>query len=133
MLILLVVASLTTFSQKGIKNDTTQICFDVETAKQIAKDLISGDSAKEILKFTEQQLSETEKKVFVKDSIITKLNESVSNYEVIVNDQKNKYELADKENRKLNIQIKKMKFITKLKSYVGGGLLGIAALIIILK
>jgi hypothetical protein len=37
------------------------------------KDLISGDAAKAELKLTEAQLVETEKKVVLKDSIITTL------------------------------------------------------------
>jgi hypothetical protein len=47
--------SLTNFSQTGTKTK----CFPESVANMIAKDLLSGDSAKIQLKLTEEQLLET--------------------------------------------------------------------------
>ena len=68
--------SLTTFSQTGTKTK----CFPESVAKMIAKDLLSGDSAKVQLKLTEEQLLETEKKVDLKDSVITTMKLKEVNY-----------------------------------------------------
>ena len=133
MLITTVILSSTAFSQKGTNIDTTQICFDLQTAREITKDLLSGDSAKAELKLVSQQLIETERKVIYKDTIISKLNEKVSNKDVIINDLNSKYDIVDGQNKKLYVQLKTATFVSKLKSYVGGGLLAIAALVIIFK
>jgi hypothetical protein len=47
---------LTVFSQTDTTSNTK--CFPIPVVKQIMKDIISGDSAKEQLKLTESQLVE---------------------------------------------------------------------------
>jgi len=54
----------TTYSQ-----DTTKL--PVPIAKQVIKDLLSGDSAKAELKLTKEALDSTEKKVIAKDTAIS--------------------------------------------------------------
>ena len=63
--------SLTVFSQTD--TSTNVKCFPIPVVRQIMKDVISGDSAKAQLKLTEEMLSETEKKVVMKDSVIITL------------------------------------------------------------
>ena len=46
------------------------ICMPTEVAKQIAEDLITGDSAKAMLALTEEELNITKEKLSFKDSLI---------------------------------------------------------------
>lgn len=68
--------NLTAFSQA----DTSKICLSPETAKKIAIDLLSGDSAKAELKETKELLILTEQKVSLKDSIIVTHEAKEINY-----------------------------------------------------
>lgn len=63
------------------QTDTNKICLPYETAKKIAIDLASGDSAKAELQATKEVLSMTEKKVVYKDSIITTYQQKELNYQ----------------------------------------------------
>jgi hypothetical protein len=62
---------LTAFSQTDTNNKEKVKCFPIHVAKQIAKDLLRGDSAIAELKLTNEQLIKTEEKVVLKDSVIS--------------------------------------------------------------
>ena len=122
MLISILSLSLTAFSQTGINNQPTK-CFPIPTVKQITKDLLSGDSAKAVLKLTEQQLAETENKVIMKDSIITMLRDKEKNYVTMLDAQQQKYSILEDHTKKVEWALKKEKVKNKFKSILGGGAL----------
>ena len=65
--IVLLLLSLTSFSQK----DTSKICFSYSKAKQIAIDLVRGDSAIAELKITNKLVWQLNEKINTQDSTIT--------------------------------------------------------------
>ena len=67
ILIVLLLLSLTSFSQK----DTSRICFSYSKAKQIAIDLVRGDSAIAELKITNKLVWQLNEKISTQDSIVT--------------------------------------------------------------
>ena len=67
ILIVLLLLSLTSFSQK----DTSKICFSYSKAKQIAIDLVRGDSAISELKITNKLVWQLNEKISTQDSTIT--------------------------------------------------------------
>jgi hypothetical protein len=113
---------LTAFSQTGTNNQPTK-CFPIPIVKQITKDLMSGDSAKAVLKLTEQQLLETENKVIMKDSVITMLRDKESNYIKMLDAQNQKYSILEDHTKKVEWDLKKEKVKNKFKSILGGGAL----------
>lgn len=51
-------------------HDTGSVCMPIDVAKQVASDLIVGDSAKAMLSLTEIELDLTKQKLSFKDSLI---------------------------------------------------------------
>ena len=123
--------SLTVFSQTDTTSNTK--CFPIPVVKQIMKDVLSGDSAKALLKLTEQQLVETEKKVSLKDSIINTLRLKEENYQNIIGSEKQKFEIMEKYSKKLEFDLKKEKVKGKFKSIVGTGIILVLGFLIINK
>ena len=76
ILIVLLLLSLTSFSQK----DTTKICFPYYKAKQIAIDLVKGDSAIAELKVVNKLVWQLNEKIDTQDSIITLYVAKETNY-----------------------------------------------------
>jgi hypothetical protein len=74
--IVLLLLSLTSFSQK----DTSKICFPYSKAKQIAIDLVRGDSALAELKLTNKLVWQLNEKISTQDSIITLYIAKEQNY-----------------------------------------------------
>ena len=97
------------------------------------KDLISGDSAKAQLKLTEQQLSETEKKVTLKDSIIVSLREKEANLGLIITSEKEKFKIVEDYSKKLEWSLKKEKVKSKFKSILGAGIIAALTFLVINK
>jgi hypothetical protein len=129
MLISLLLVKSIAFSQ----TDTSKVekCFPIPVVKQIMKDLVSGDEAKAQLKLTEQQLSETEKKVSLKDSVITTLRSKELNYQTIIDSEKQKFEIMDRYSKKLEMDLKKEKVKNKFKSILGTGVIAVLTFFII--
>ena len=129
MLISLLLAKSIAFSQ----TDTSKVekCFPIPVVKQIMKDLVSGDEAKAQLKLTEQQLLETEKKVSLKDSVITTLRAKEVNYNTIIDSEKQKFEIMDRYSKKLELDLKKEKVKNKFKSILGTGVIAVLTFFII--
>ena len=76
ILIVLLLLSLTSFSQK----DTSRICFSYNKAKQIAIDLVRGDSAITELKITNKLVWQLNEKISTQDSTITLYIAKEQNY-----------------------------------------------------
>ena len=92
---------MTTFSQK----DTNKICFPYSTARQIAIDLVKGDSAIAELKVANKLVWQLNKKSEAQDSLISLHVERENNYVKQINN----YE---------NIIVEKDKIITGLEKNV---------------
>ena len=119
MLICILTLRLTAFSQTDTNNQPTK-CFPIPVVKLIIKDLMSGDSAKAKLKLVGDQLLETEKKVELKDSVISLLRVKESNYNVIIDAQNQKYSTLDAHTKKVEWDLKKQKVKNKFTSVLSG-------------
>ena len=119
MLISLLILGLTAFSQTDTNNQPTK-CFPIPVVKLIIKDLMSGDSAKSQLKLVEDQLLKTEKKVELKDTVISLLRIKESNYNVIIDAQNQKYSTLETHTKKVELDLKKEKVKNKFTSVLSG-------------
>ena len=133
MLVILMLISLTVFSQPGTPTNTEVKCFPISIVKLITKDLIIGDSAKNLLKITEKQLLETENKIILKDSIINSYIYKENNYKLIINGEREKFETLEDFNKNLQLSLKKSKFKTKLTSTISITIIGILTGLILIK
>jgi hypothetical protein len=133
MLVILMLISLTVFSQPGTPTNSEVKCFPISIVKLITKDLIIGDSAKNLLKITERQLLETENKIILKDSIINSYIYKENNYKLIINGEREKFETLEDFNKNLQLSLKKSKFKTKLTSTISITIIGILTGLILIK
>ena len=120
--ILIILISLLPILAKA--QDTIKIPTPV--AKQIAKELVSCDSAKAILELTKEQLTLTENKVSLKDSIITGHVQKGIMYEERIKNEQLKFDTQglfvkqlQKQNKKLKVKIR---FIQITGTAIVGGL-----------
>ena len=125
--------SLTVFSQPGTPTNSEVKCFPISIVKLITKDLIIGDSAKNLLKITERQLLETENKIILKDSVINSYINKENNYKLIINGERTKFETLEDFNKNLQLSLKKSKFNTKLTSTISITIIGILTGLILIK
>jgi ParB-like chromosome segregation protein Spo0J len=123
---------LTAFSQTGTNNEPVK-CFPIPVVKQITKDLLSGDSAKAQLKLTEQQLSQTEKIVEKKDSVISIMRVKEENYNTIIAAQNEKYSILESHTKQLEWDLKKLKVKNKFTSILSGSAILILGTFLIIK
>ena len=123
--------SLTVFSQPGNPTNSEVKCFPISIVKLITKDLIIGDSAKNLLKITERQLLETENKIILKDSVINSYINKENNYKLIINGERTKFETLEDFNKNLQLSLNKSKFKTKLTSTIT--IIGILTGLILIK
>jgi hypothetical protein len=119
--IVLLLLSLTSFSQK----DTSKICFSYNKAKQIAIDLIRGDSAITELKITNKLVWQLNEKISTQDSTITlyivkeqNYISQINNYDKISTKKDEIITGLEKDVTKLTKKNNRLK--TGLK-YLGGG------------
>lgn len=131
MLTNLLFVSLTVFSQTDTTNNVK--CFPIPVVKQIMKDLLVGDSAKAQLKLTELQLTETEKKVSLKDSVINTMKLKENNYISIIDGERQKFGVMEKYSKQLEWDLKKERVKNKFKSILGGGVIAVLTFFIITK
>ena len=131
VLISLLFVSSIAFSQTDTSNNTK--CFPIPVVRQIMKDLISGDSAKAELKLTEAQLVQTEKKVVLKDSVITTLRLKEVNYLTMIDAEKEKFRIVEDYSKKLEWNLKKEKVKGKFKSILGTGVIAVLTFFLITK
>ena len=121
ILIVLLLLSLTSFSQK----DTSRICFSYSKAKQIAIDLVRGDSAITELKITNKLVWQLNEKISTQDSTITlyivkeqNYISQINNYDKISTKKDEIITGLEKDVTKLTKKNNRLK--TGLK-YLGGG------------
>ena len=89
--------------------DTTKFPLPKRVAKEVVKDLVSGDSAKAVLKLTEEQLKKTDDMVISKDSVITLLSGKNTNYIEQIREQKEKSDIYQQNYTNLQKDYKKLK------------------------
>ena len=128
VLIFLMMMSLKGFSQNAI--DTTSIQLKKPIARLVIKDLIKGDGANEELALNKQKISLLENKISLKDSVILSLNTQIDNVRSIVMTKDNQLDLSQELSKKLERDLKKQKFKTKLMG--GAGILiAVAAAVLV--
>ena len=132
MLISLLFVSSTVFSQTDTTSNNTK-CFPIPIVKLIMKDLLSGDSAKAQLKLTEEEVVSLEKKILLKDSVITTLRLKEDNYNTIIDSDKQKFDIMEKYSKKLEFDLKKERVKNKFKSLVGTAAIGVLTFFLITK
>ena len=120
MLTTILSLSLTAFSQTDTNNKEKVKCFPIHVAKQIAKDLLRGDSVMAELKLTNEQLTKTEEKVVLKDSVISTMVIKEKNYISIIGAQDSKFTVMENYSKKLEFQLKKEKVKNKFTSILSG-------------
>jgi predicted N-formylglutamate amidohydrolase len=121
MLFLLV--SLTSFSQIK-KVDTTEICLPYSVGKQIMLDLNRLDSTTAILKLTETEVIELNKKIDAQQGIIGNLEDKVKMSDTIIQKTNEKFDIVDKINKDLVTYNKKLRRKNVIIEIVSGILIG---------
>ena len=120
MLTTILSLSLTAFSQTDTNNKEKVKCFPIHVAKQIAKDLLRGDSVMAELKLVNEQLVKTEEKVSLKDSVISIMVIKEKNYISIIDAQDGKFTVMENYSKKLEFQLKKEKVKNKFTLMISG-------------
>jgi len=121
LLIILLLVSFKSFSQ----NDTI-VSLREPVAKLVIKDLITGDGAKVELVSTLELLKLEQKKVVLKDSVITTLNTKVLNLEDIIGKKDEQFSLEAEKSKQLEKELKGQRrktFFYKVGTYIGAGAL----------
>jgi hypothetical protein len=135
--LILLSQSLIAFSQtdtsKKERNPEPVKCLPVSTFKSIAKDLLRGDSAIAELKLANEQITQLEEKVVLKDSVIVTMQKKEENYQTIIKSQDEKYLVLEDHTKKLEVQLKKEKVKNKFKTYIGGGLIAILSVFLLIQ
>ena len=121
MLFLLV--SLTSFGQIK-KVDTTEICLPYSVGKQIMLDLNRLDSTTAILKLTETEVIELNKKIDAQQGIIGNLEDKVKMSDTIIQKTNEKFDIVDKINKDLVTYNKKLRRKNVIIEIVSGILIG---------
>ena len=129
LLIILMMMSFISFSQNDI--DTLSIRLEKPVAKLVIKDLITGDEAKEELGLSVKKFQLLEQKIFLKDSVITNLNDQISNFNTMISTKQDQLNLSQELSKKLQKDLKKQKLKTKLAG--GAGVVAVIAVAVLLK
>ena len=127
--IFLMIMGLSSFSQTA--TDTLSIQLQKPIARLVIKDLIIGDSSKEQISILNTKIGLLENKIVLKDSIIFNINNKVINYENILNIKGDQLALSQELSKKLQSDLTKSKFKSKLVG--GAGLLLAVSVAILLK
>jgi len=121
---LIILAFLPLFG-KAQTQDTIKL--PIHVAKQIAKDLVSGDSAKAELKLCNEHVTLLENKIILKDSIISGHIQKGIMYEDRIKNEQLKFETQNlwiKDLRNQNKRLKvKLRFIQVTGTAIIGGLM----------
>ena len=120
----LIILAFLPLSGKAQTQDTIKL--PIHVAKQIAKDLVSGDSAKAELKLTNEHIVLLNQKIVLKDSIISGHVQKGIMYEDRIKNEQLKFDAQKvwvdqlrKDNKKLKV---KLRFIQITGTAVIGGL-----------
>ena len=131
MLATILSLSLTAFSQQDTIIKVK--CLPISVFKQIAQDLLKGDSAIAQLKLSDQQIIHIENKVILKDSIINTMKAKEFNYIKVIDTQNEKYNVMEKYSKKLEWDLKKERVKGKFKSILGTGVIAVLTFFLITK
>ena len=131
VLVTILSLSLTAFSQQDTIIKVK--CLPISVFKQIAQDLLKGDSAIAQLKLSEQQIIHIENKVILKDSIINTMKSKEFNYNKVIDTQNEKYNVMEKYSKKLEWDLKKERVKGKFKSILGTGVIAVLTFFLITK
>jgi hypothetical protein len=109
LLIVFMAIGFISFGQTIKKEDTTEICLPYTVGKQIMLDLNKLDSTTAILKLTEEEVIELNKKIDLQQSVITTMEEKVKTSETIIQKTNEKFQIVDNINKDLTSDNKKLK------------------------
>lgn len=129
VLIAIMMMSSKSFSQTA--TDTTLIRLEKPVARLVIKDLIMWDGTKQELFLTQDKVKLLEQKIVFKDSIISNLNTQITNYKSIMDTRSEQLALSQELSSRLQRDLKKEQ--VKGKMVAGTGILGILAVLFILK
>ena len=129
LLIILMMTSFISFSQND--TDSTSIRLEKPIVKLVIKDLITGDEAKEELGLSVKKFQLLEQKIVLKDSVITNLNDQISNFNTMISTKQDQLNLSQELSKKLQKDLKKQKLKTKLAG--GAGVVAVIAVAVLLK
>ena len=121
--VLFLLVSLTSFGQIK-KVDTTKICLPYSVGKQIMLDLNRLDSTTAILKLTETEVIELNKKIDAQQGIIGNLEDKVKMSDTIIQKTNEKFDIVDKINKNLVTDNKKLRRKNVIIEIVSGILIG---------
>jgi hypothetical protein len=131
--ILFIFLSVSVFSQKTTKEDTTIMCFPVEVGKQILIDLNELDRLKEEKVLYTKEVELLNSKIDKKDTIIKLQEEKCINCEKIVEETENKVTILKDENSELRKDVKKLKRKNTIIEIVSGSIVAVLTGIIAFK
>jgi len=107
------------FSQKI---DSTQIYFPYTVGRQVLLDLNELDRAKELLISSKNEIIELEKKVLKQDNEIKSLELIDSTSQILIIKSDEKFKIVEKENKKLNDDMGKLKTKNTIIEVISGAL-----------
>ena len=119
LLISLMMTSFISFSQNDI--DTLSIRLEKPVAKLVIKDLLTGDEAKDELVLSVKKFQLLEQKVVLKDSVISNLNDQITNFNSMILTKNDQLNLSQELSKKLKRDLQKQKLKTKLVGLAGIG------------
>ena len=90
-------------------------------AKLIIKDLLTGDEAKDELVLSVKKFQLLEQKVVLKDSVISNLNDQITNFNSMILTKNDQLSLSEELSKKLKKDLQKQKLKTKLVGLAGIG------------
>lgn len=129
MLMFLLSMSLSSFSQTVTEKDSV-VKLEVPIVRLVIKDLVTFDGLKLQLVETEKLLQLSDKKIILKDSIITNMETKVVNLETIITKKDEQFSLERQKSESLLKELKQEKrkgFFYKIGSGIGA-----AAIILLL-
>ncbi len=129
VLIAIMMMSSKSFSQTA--TDITLIRLEKPIVRLVIKDLIVGDGTKQELFLTQDKVKLLEQKIILKDDIIYSLNTQIFNYKSIIDTRSEQLALSQELSSRLQRDLKKEQ--VKGKMVAGTGILGILAVLFILK
>lgn len=125
LLIGILTLNLQGFSQNATPSiiDTQVVVLPVKVAKEIAKDLLRGDSAVTELKLANSHIKQLETKSEYQDSIIIYLREKEKNYITLIESEKRKNEILNDEIKKTQKELKKVTAKKTFYNLVSGAII----------
>ena len=90
-------------------------------AKLVIKDLLTGDEAKDELVLSVKKFQLLEQKVVLKDSVISNLNDQITNFNSMILTKNDQLSLSEELSKKLKKDLQKQKLKTNLVGLAGIG------------